>query len=48
MLIERIESFDFGPGYCEHCASEIEQDEHDPDDDDEYCEDDFLFPEYEP
>ena len=43
-----VDNFEFGPGYCEHCASEIERDDYDPDDDDEYCEDDFFFPEYEP
>jgi hypothetical protein len=38
-----IESFDFGPGYCEHCRSEVEADAGDYDDDDV-----FELPEYEP
>ena len=38
-----IESFDFGPGYCENCRSEVEEDESDED-----YEDDYFLPEYEP
>lgn len=41
-----IESFDFGPGYCEHCKSDVESDCYDPDDDDGYDDEDYLLPEY--
>lgn len=27
-----VGSFDFGPGYCENCAAEIEESEPDPED----------------
>lgn len=37
-----IESFDFGPGYCENCRSEVEEeDDYDMDDDYDYCGDDI-------
>lgn len=40
-----IESFDFGPGYCEHCKSEVESDCYDPEDEGD---EDYFLPEYEP
>ena len=40
-----IESFDFGPGYCENCKSEVEKDGYDPESE---CDEDYFLPEYEP